>query len=274
MNTYYLGLDLNLPQNIKILKLKKTLGFSGFGLYVELLLKLAQTENYELSIDDYDLLAYEFRLETKYIKNLVQDFGLFTIENNKFFCADVKEKMQILEAKKEAGRKAGLASGDARKRQSNGRSTKVRTVVEQGKVRKGKVRKENKETNKDQIISFFNDLENVKKVIRENLIPYENQIWFDDQAKANILTIKEKMLNYYLDGEGQKVEIKDMKARFKVFLSSYTQKHFYQYNSKDSPQKPNYSEEIEWLTQNQVKEMQDKNRPIRGKYKILGIDKE
>ena len=143
MNTYYLGLDLNLPQSIKILKVKKALGFSGFGLYVELLLKLAQSEDYELSMNDYDLLAYEFRLETKYVKSLIEDFDLFMFKDDKFFCEDVKEKMQILEAKKEAGRKAGKASGEARKKKSNKRPTTVRTNAEQDKERKDNKIEEN-----------------------------------------------------------------------------------------------------------------------------------
>ena len=149
MNSYYLGLDLNLPQNIKILKVKKELGYSGFGLYVELLLKLAQTPDYELLKTDYELLAYEFRVETKYVQILIEDFDLFTLEKDKFYCSEVKAKMSNLEKKKEAGKVAGKASGEARKKnKTNGRSTVVQTVVEQGDIiKKGNIINKSKEIN-------------------------------------------------------------------------------------------------------------------------------
>jgi hypothetical protein len=160
MNSYYLGLDLNLPQNIKILKLKKELGYSGFGLYIDILLKLAQSKDYKINVADYELLAYEFRLEIQDIKIVVENYGLFCIENNCFYCENVIEKMLNLERKKEAGKKAGKASGEARKnKKMNGRSTVVQTVAEQGDI----INIINKED--------INNSEPDFKELLENLIP-------------------------------------------------------------------------------------------------------
>jgi hypothetical protein len=160
MTTFYLGIDLNLPQDIKIIKLKRKLGYSGFGLYIELQLKLAQSENYELSKNDYADLAYEFRLEEKYIKDLVENFDLFEFRGDKFFIQDVKEKMGLVNKKREAGKQAGIASGIARK-------NKKGTVVEQSfEPSLNKERKEIKEIKEN----------NINKEEKKETLPFHQKI--------------------------------------------------------------------------------------------------
>lgn len=261
MNSYYLGLDLNLPQNIKILKVKKELGYSGFGLYVEILLKLAQSPNYELSITDYELLAYEFRLDTKYIKSLIENYDLFTIENFKFYCEEVKQKMFNLERKKEAGKKAGKASGEARKKiKTNSRSTVVQTVVEQGDIikkeniiNKSKVNKNIYVGEAKEVLEFFNqtfnktlkstvsweenfcywreiyNLEEIKKAIG-NL---QNPKWFAKNEPSLELLFRTKNKNGKCDYiqnllEFSKIEIVVPKLEepdsFDVMMQRFTQK--------------------------------------------------
>jgi len=230
MNTYYLGLDLNLPQSIKILKVKKALGFSGFGLYVELLLKLAQSPNYELSISDYELLAYEFRLDVKYIKNLVENFDLFVVEKSKFFCPDVKQKMLTLEAKRKASSEAGKLGNAIRwGKLSGGDNTTTSGSDRKPNRNKGNKEKKINKDNKEKIINdFFDDFENVKKLVLENKVkPNHSYEWHTDQAKATINRIKENMLAYYV--EANKKEIKDIKRTFINWLAKTDLKDFYRY---------------------------------------------
>lgn len=203
MNTYYLGLDLNLPQNIKILKVKKELGFSGFGLYVEILLKLAQSPNYELAISDYELLAYEFRLDTKYIKSLVENYDLFIIENGKFFSEDVKKKMGDFEKVREAGRKAGIASGIARKNKTNWRSTVVQTVVEQGN--KGNKGNKEKEINKVNNTPNLNGLNEEVKDLFLSWLEVRNKLKKPATEQAINLAIN-KLNTFSLDVQKQMLE--------------------------------------------------------------------
>lgn len=194
MNTFYLGIDLNLPQDIKIIKLKRKLGFSGLGLYLELKLKLAQSPGYELSMDDLPDLAYEFRLESKYIKDLVSDFDLFTVENNKFYCQDVKNKMANLEKRKQAGKKAGLASGEARK-------NKKATVVEQSFERSLNNKRDiyNKEINKKDIgksaeiiLQTFN--QTFKKDLKSSHSWIKNlEFWLQNYSLDEILKVIPKL---------------------------------------------------------------------------------
>ena len=133
MNSFYLSVDLNLPQKLEVVNLKHKLGYSGLGLYFEILLKLAQQTDYVLTCD-YELLAYEFRVESNFVKQIIEDFNLFELGNGVFFSELVCEKMEELEKKKEQKAKAGIASGMARRRakkKTEQRSNSVRTDHEQ-----------------------------------------------------------------------------------------------------------------------------------------------
>lgn len=187
MNSYYLGIDLNLPDNIKIVKLKQKLGYSGFGLYLELCLRLAQAKDYKLPTD-YELIAYQTRLTTATVKQVIDSFDLFTIKNGEFWCDEVVQKMHTLEAKREAGRKAGLASGKARKQ-------KKRTVVEQS-FEQSLNNKENKE----------------KEINKENKIKHLDSVFLTENEHkklikefGDVLTkLKIENLNDYMMSTGKK----------------------------------------------------------------------
>lgn len=237
MTTYYLGLDLNLPQSIKILKVKKALGFSGFGLYVELLLKLAQSPNYELNTSDYELLAYEFRLDSKYVKDLVENYDLFVIEKGKFFCPDVKTKMSLLEAKRKASSEAGKLGNEIRWGKVSGSDhtpisgSDRKPNRNKGNKEKG-INKDNKENKRKLINDFFDDFGIVKNLILTNKIkPNDNYEWHSEQAQATINRIKDNMLAYYV--ENNKKEIKDVKRTFLNWITKTEVKDFYRY--KTSP---------------------------------------
>lgn len=227
MNTYYLGLDLNLPQSIKILKVKKELGFSGFGLYVELLLKLGQSPNYELATTDYDLLAYEFRLEAKYIKALVENYDLFIVKNGKFYCQDVKEKMQLLENKRKVASEAGKLGNEIRWGKVSG-SDRTPTSGSDPKPHRNKGNKETKLNNKEIINNFF-ATQNLIELVQKKFVQLENQVWFEEQANNSLELIKENMIVYY-----EKKQIKNMKATFNNWLSNCKRTDFYKYLDQKS----------------------------------------
>lgn len=158
MNSFYLSVDLNLPQKLEVVNLKHKLGYSGLGLYFEILLKLAQQTDYVLTCD-YDLLAYEFRVESKFVEQLIEDFNLFEIGNGVFFSEIVCEKMEELEKKKEQKAKAGIASGMARRRakkKTEQRLNSVRTEPEQVDEQKRTIDKIDKIDISKKVLETFN----------------------------------------------------------------------------------------------------------------------
>jgi len=146
-------------------------------------LRLASAENYKLPMD-YELIAYQTRLAEEYVKSLIEDFGLFTIENDVFYCDKIIEKMQLFQAKKEAGRKAGKASAEAR---FNGRVTETSTVVEQS-LEPSSDNKEKKESN-------------INKV-NNKLLSFDN-FWNLYEKKGN----RKKSLQYFLKLDEETIQL-------------------------------------------------------------------
>lgn len=79
--------------------------WKGYGLYWALksLLRLAPT--YEL-YKKYKELAKSLKTSEKIIKSIVEDFKLFEITPDVFYCIDLKEEMELMKIKSEKGRKA------------------------------------------------------------------------------------------------------------------------------------------------------------------------
>lgn len=105
----------------------------------------------------------------------------------------------------------------------------VSSPLEESKVNESKDKiKINIKENKNIIASFF-ESENLESLIKSKIVPYEKQVWFEEQAKATIASIKEKMVDYYVEGKGKTKEIKNMKLRFYKFLEGHKRSDFYKY---------------------------------------------
>jgi hypothetical protein len=102
-----------------------------------------------------------------------------------------------------------------------------------------------------EIINNFFETQDLKQLIQLKLLPYENQAWWQDQANITIEELKQRMVEYYTKNpKGKKVPIKDIKARFYVFLKSFNRSHFYKYLDqktivKESPIEREYSKKLE-----------------------------
>ena len=154
-----------------------------------------EQKDYILSCD-YELLAYEFRAESNIIKQIIEDFNLFEIENSMFFSELVCEKMEELEKKKEQKAKAGIASGMARRRAKKGieqRSNSVRTEHEQVDEQKRTKEKRNnieiEEKELKEILDFYNQTfnKNLKSSVSwQNNLSFWLQTYSLDDIKQAI----------------------------------------------------------------------------------------
>lgn len=83
-----------------------------------------------------------------------------------------------------------------------------------------------KKSSKEKIEEFF-DNENLPEIVKSKLIPYENQIWWDQQAQITLETVKEGMIKHF-----EKKEIKDMKSTFVNWILKLNRNQFYRYPEK------------------------------------------
>lgn len=62
-----------------VIKLRMKYGAAGYGVYMMILERLAEEPQLRAELD-YDVLAYDFHVETDMIRHIVEDFDLFIID--------------------------------------------------------------------------------------------------------------------------------------------------------------------------------------------------
>lgn len=124
----YFSHDSNARNNEKILKVRQAFGMEGYGIYFAIIEKLREEKDCTLS-KDYDVIAFDFRVEPEAVKSIVEDFDLFVFtEDGEYFYSpslkdDMDKKAFISKIRAELGRKGGLKKSEnlakAKQRVSN-----------------------------------------------------------------------------------------------------------------------------------------------------------
>ena len=84
MKKTYFNHDSNSRNDIRIIKLRAKLSYEGYGIFWALLELLFNEEN-KLCISDYETLAFGLQCDPKILKQVIEDFDLFVIEENCFY---------------------------------------------------------------------------------------------------------------------------------------------------------------------------------------------
>ena len=72
----YFPHDANARNDEKIIRLRMKHGAAGYGVYFMILERLRDATDY-MSIKDYNIIAFDLRVDAALIKSVVEDFGLF-----------------------------------------------------------------------------------------------------------------------------------------------------------------------------------------------------
>ena len=111
-STNYFSHDSNARNDGKLLRLRMKQGAAGYGVYFMILERLREEANY-MSAKDYNMIAFDLRVDAAIVKSVVEDFGLFTFtEDGKCFYSDsftrrMEVKDELRHQRSEAG-KAGM----------------------------------------------------------------------------------------------------------------------------------------------------------------------
>ena len=84
MKKTYFNHDSNARNDIRVIKLRSKLGYEGYGIFWGILELLFSEEN-KLCIEDYDSIAFGLQCDVTILKQVVEDFDLFIIEDNCFY---------------------------------------------------------------------------------------------------------------------------------------------------------------------------------------------
>ena len=98
MRKTYFNHDSNARNDIRVIKLRSKLGYEGYGIFWGILELLFSEEN-KLCIEDYDSIAFGLQCDVTILKQVVEDFDLFFIENNCFYSKRLYKHIEDINTK-------------------------------------------------------------------------------------------------------------------------------------------------------------------------------
>jgi len=156
--TFYFSHDYNARNDFKIKKLISKLGYQGYGLYWAIIEDLYNNEN-KLPAD-YDMIGYDFRVDSNIIYSLINDFDLFRIDKLEFSSTSVQSRLDMRNVRSlKAKANAEKRWGNANEMQVHSKGNAIKEI--KGKEIKGKEKK----------LNINNDIE-----IKFNTMPKHDEI--------------------------------------------------------------------------------------------------
>jgi len=142
-DAFYFSHDSNAQHDPKMIRLRRTAGLEGVGLYWCVIERLREAESYRLEAGMIPDICFDLRVDEQVFQAIFES-GLLEQEDGFFFSRSLLRRMEIREAKREQASRAGRASAERRsnassttvQRKSNDRSTPVQP--KKGKESKGK----------------------------------------------------------------------------------------------------------------------------------------
>ncbi len=103
--TYYFSHDYNARHDPKIKKLIIKHGFAGIGMYWYIVEMLYEQNGY-LLLSDCECIAYDMRTKCERIMSVINDFGLFSKDTEKFWSESILRRLNMRKEKSEKASKS------------------------------------------------------------------------------------------------------------------------------------------------------------------------
>ena len=106
MNNYFPH-DSNARNSDKLIPLRARFGAEGYGIYFMLIERLREESSY-MSVKDYNMLAFDLRVDSGKVKSVIEDFGLFafTEDGKCFYSESLMRRMKVKDEKSEKARRS------------------------------------------------------------------------------------------------------------------------------------------------------------------------
>ena len=110
--TNYFSHDSSARNDEKLVRLRMKQGAAGYGVYFMILERLREEADY-MSAKDYNMIAFDLRVDAAIVKSVVEDFGLFTFTDDGkcFYSESFTRRMDIkdtLRHQRSEGGKIGM----------------------------------------------------------------------------------------------------------------------------------------------------------------------
>lgn len=106
--TNYFPHDSNARNDERLLRLRMKHGAAGYGVYFMLLERLREEADYT-SVKDYNIIAFDLRVDASVAKSVVEDFGLFafTEDGKRFYSESFSRRMGMKDAQRKRQEEGG-----------------------------------------------------------------------------------------------------------------------------------------------------------------------
>jgi len=144
-DAFYFSHDSNARTDEKIIEMRMVHGWEGYGIYWAIIELLRETSDYRMRTH-YERIAYALQTQSDLIKSVINDFGLFVIDNKSeyFWSQSLLRRMEMRENKSKKARKSANARWGKENNRSESNANALQTHSERN-ARKGKEIKETKE---------------------------------------------------------------------------------------------------------------------------------
>lgn len=111
----YFPHDSNARNSERLIRLRMKHGAEGYGVYFMILERLREEAGY-VSASDYEMMAFDFRVDVDLVRSVVEDFGLFmpTADGKGFYSESLKRRMEYKDEKLKKRSEAGKCGAQAR----------------------------------------------------------------------------------------------------------------------------------------------------------------
>jgi hypothetical protein len=143
-DVYYFPHYSNARNDTKIMKLRRVLGLEGYAIYFMLLETLREQGDFKLPVNIITELEFEYRVSKEKILSVINDFELFTLDNDVFYSVQQVAYLQPYLEKTERARLAAKTRWDrAKAMQMQSKSiANEYTIKESKRNKRNKVNKE------------------------------------------------------------------------------------------------------------------------------------
>jgi len=159
MKKTYFNHDSVARLDIRVIKLRSKLGYEGYGVFWAVL-ELLFTEENKLCIDDYDSLAFGLQCNSDVLKQVIEDFDLFVLEDGCFYSRRLNNHIE------EINNKSNKAKENASKRWNNATAMQPHSDRNASKVNKSKVNKS--KSIEERIIDFKKSIQSIQGISDED----------------------------------------------------------------------------------------------------------
>lgn len=193
--SYWFSHDYNASSDPKMVKLKRSMGHEGIGIYWEIV-ELLYSEGGKLFINSFDDYAFTMHTTVDKLSKVVSNFDLFKNDSIVFWSDSVNKRLALREEKSEKAKRA------VNKRWKN---TNVLPPQNEPNTIKEKKRKEKKfiAPSAKEVIAYFCENGYSEDAGQKAYNYYEASNWVDSQGK-DVKNWKQKMQGNWFKPENKK----------------------------------------------------------------------